>query len=129
MKETKRTFTVELPHTNGLVATGTIERVGQEPANQSDLVKVRGTIFLPKENNTSYLPDSINFHCRVSILQESLHFSWGNSVDGHRKKEFTISQKKWTQAFSEAEERIKVELQKLIDALNKRHQALLDAEN
>ena len=128
MTDQLREYTIELPHTNGLVAKIEVRRGGQNGANVDDLVWARGRLCLPIDPKTSQIPDAIQFGTRVRILGTPLGEHWGSQYEGMRAASEIYDAKTWREAMDGVEELVRGELQKLLDALEVRHQALVDAE-
>jgi hypothetical protein len=122
------TKAINLPHTSNLTAIIAIERIGQNPPSIDNKVSVRATLSLPGDRENSLLLNQITFGCRLTIMGGQLSRHWGNAREGDRLIGRNFSAATYAEAFRAAEEFLVSELQKLTDALEARHQALVDAE-
>ena len=125
---TKKCGEVELLHTNGLVARYEIERNGQELPTKGNKVVVKATLLLDSAKDTS-LSDNICFG--IDVFGEGLHSYWGRGLSlnyDDRSKTKTFSGIRFRELFREAEEFCLSEISKINEALEVRHQALLDAD-
>ena len=125
---TKKSGEVELLHTNGLVARYEVERSGQELPTKSNKVVVKATLLLDSAKDTS-LSDEICFG--FDVFGESLYSYWGRGLsltNDDRAKTKTFSGVRFRELFREAEEYCLSEIRKINEALEVRHQALLDAD-
>ena len=106
----------------------TIERAGQEPAYNSDFIKVAIKIFLPAKGGS--ILQELQFEKRVEILGEYLRSNWGfGGSETYRIKQVEKSGRKWTDLFEVAAAFAVAEKAKLETALEQRAQALIDAES
>jgi hypothetical protein len=109
----------------------TVERGGQEHPCKNDKIFVRLTIYLPSSGKYLHLKNDIVFAYRVKVSGENLHATWGfgkKEIEGYRYTYKNFSDEKWKDAFEEAAEYGRTEIEKLEDALRKRAKALEDAE-
>ena len=133
MTPEKKEMVVKLPHTeyNAIII---MKKLGQEKTQNGDDVVVEGSILLPADTSlisTRPLPESIRFGSRITILSRDLGEWWGNPIKdypNYRRHSDTLHRKTWAEAMTSMEEHLLEQLQKLIDALNTRHQALIDAD-
>jgi len=123
-------FTINLPHTGGLQARIIIEHIGQDIPCRSDKVKTIARVLLPcKEGSVSNIDPEITFGNRLSIAEEHLVCGWGSRRDDNYKEnseEFIGN--RWTDIDTAAEIWAEIQIGKLINALEKRYQGLLDAD-
>ena len=119
-----------LPHTD-LSAQLRLWRKGQQEIHVGDGVIVKAEIHLPT-TNARYLPPCLQFGRRVQIDAQPLIADWGheslNGTTTTRVSEQTFTAFTWKEAFELADAWGTTEIEKLIQALSKRKQALLDAE-
>lgn len=136
MNTTSETITVELPGV-GEPAVLTISRDGQQPPMVGNLVKTLLKIGLPGDEDG--LCSLIFFGDKVTVGTRSQNFKqqsaplfdgWGEWNEETRRREqyATFVTEKWSAGFAKAREYGLAEVQKLVDALNARAQALRDAE-
>jgi len=124
----KKELTIDLPYTY-LQAKIVIEHAGQELPGNGDRIKVIATILLPCGNNPRFIDSKITFDNRIRIAEECLYNSWGyNGPEGYRKVEKEFLGTKWTDVEVEAEVWADNQVDGLVDALIKRHDALQNAE-
>ena len=126
MKEKTRSIKIELPHTNLYAEIG-IERDGQQHPSKGDNVIIKYTLSLSGLEEGNFISQKIQFGGRVELLNEALGCDWGYVRKGRRYREGRLTAKKWAEGFKLAEEKCKKDLLRLVNALNQRHQALLDA--
>ena len=126
---TNITISIELPHTSGLKAIITMERIGQEEPVKGDNVFVEGALSLPC-GASGFLVADLVFGYRIRLMDEHLRRDWGGLDNGglNRLRVSTHSATRWHIAFADAEKYLRAELQKLLDALEARHAALIQAE-
>lgn len=130
MKETSRELTIALA-SSGLEAKIAITRDEQDDPWKSDLVVAVGRMLLPSQGSWEYIPKSLQFSDRAHVLGQRLNQDWGVALDeykGFRSARKYYRGKTWREVFAEAETDLRAELQKLIDMLEVRQQALIDAE-
>ena len=126
MKTQDKTYTIELAP--GIKAKYCLKRLGQQPPHEGDGVVVEATILLPARSK--FLLPEIQFDTRLKIAGAPLHGGWGfTDSNDYRGCARTFVATKWSQAFTEAEQWARGELQKLADALAARAVALLEAED
>ena len=107
-----------------------IVRDGQETPGKSNKVCAKATLFLPKSSGGSFLAEKIRFGKPVDVFGEYLQSAWGQ-VGEDKKPRYNyriFAAETWEEAFNSAMDYARPELQKLLDALQNRNQALLDAE-
>lgn len=132
MKEECRSFKVILEE--NLFALIEIRRRYQQLADEGDLVECQVALYLPTQGNVPggyiSLDSRIRFGERVHVFCDRLDGMWGEwqNQQPFRYKTASFVAETWKQAFADAEAYAREELQKLIDALEKRRQALIDAE-
>ena len=124
---TKKCGEVELLHTNGLVARYEIERSGQESPAKGNKVVVSATLTLSGSYDTS---PSDEICLGIKVFGEGLYPYWGRELTNNddRSKTKTFSGVRFRELFREAEEYCLSEIRKINEALEVRHQALLDAD-
>lgn len=105
-----------------------IERAGQEQSCVGDRVIVKGTLHLP--TSECLLIEKINFGDRVNILGEYMYSRWGTYNNNSNSRCITIRKVgvRWNVLFTEMEEQLTAEIQKLSDAVSAREKVLNDAE-
>lgn len=111
------------------------KRGGQRPIEEGDEIIVSAWIFLPRQDKHRWLHSSISFEKRlfidkVPLSDENWDFSKGfpELDETHMKREKSFIATKWNAAFASAMEWAETEVKKLTDAVEARHQALIDAE-
>ena len=107
-----------------------IFRGGQTRPEEGDNIVVACRIFLPCREGSMALVREIVFKDRCHVINSPLSEAWGLYDSEHkmRTREKYFTGEKWKQAFKEAEEYAAEELRKLDELIEKRHQALIDAE-
>jgi hypothetical protein len=131
MLEQERLFVVNLPYTGGLQAHVSLCRCLQEQQDpeEGDEIRVKAVIKLPiVPKGFPALHPSLRFNQRVNLAGEGTHGTWGYEKDGCRQRTTEFTSTHWVNAFDKAEKWAKGEVQKLVDALEKRHAALVEAE-
>ncbi len=130
MKKMKKNETIAL--NDNLTCSFEIKRIGQKLPAFSDNVEVQVSLYLPHLNDTLH-PD-IEFGYNIKIFNEDLIKRWGEI---HRNKNNdTVSRMKtekfdavtWAEAFDRAEKYVLSEIKKITVRLEKRKQALVEAE-
>lgn len=105
-------------------------RIGQELPSKGNRVMVKGSICLPCNVDSKYLHNDLCFVEKCSVGGNKLNSFWGAYNFELKMQELTqqFYADTWKEAFTQAEVWADNELQKLIDALEVREQALKDAE-
>jgi hypothetical protein len=136
MNMTSETITIELPSV-GESATLTIRRDGQQPPSVGNKVVTKLTIGLPGDEDsllsTIYFGDKVTVGTRAqnfSQVPDKLYGGWGQWNEETRMREnyAIFITEKWSDGFALARTFGLAEVQKLIDALNVRAEALRNAE-
>ena len=109
----------------------TLERHGQNPADVDDDVIVKATIYLPSHEETSTrLNKDLIFGNRLKFCGEALHYNWGSQSYDTKARyiEKYFPAPTWKEAFSDADNWVSDEFDKLRTIITQRKQALIDAE-
>jgi hypothetical protein len=124
MNTQKHEKTIILPKTGGLTVKIIIERQGQEHPSRGDRVSVYGSIEFPGRE----ISERLRFGNRVLVMGTGLDRYWGYRSPEFLRRTREFFSDTWAKAEKAALEHCEMELQKLIDALEVRHQALIDAD-
>jgi len=126
----KKELTISLPYTEQLQARIIIEHDGQDVPCRSDQVKTIAKILLPCKRESHYNIDpEIIFGDRLSIAGENLYCGWGSKrCDNYKEITKEFFGNCWSEIDVAAEIWAENEIGKLVDILEKRYQALLDAD-
>lgn len=116
--------------TDSLSAKIVLSRLKQQDPKDGDEVIVRGELHLPTNQPGGYLHKEIQFNRRLEIADEKLSNDWGKFVDETKTRcgTYEFNSPTWKGAFAEASTFFEGEVQKLVDALEARKQALINAE-
>ena len=110
-----------------------IFRDGQEHPSEGNKVRVKAALYLPSNPLYKTLYSSLQFRSRVEIMNHYLTDGWGWSdelehKDGYVSRYMDILADRWSSAFTQAEQKMLAELDKIRKALADREEALLLAE-
>ena len=119
--------------TDTLNAKILIFRDGQEHPSEGNRVRVKACLYLPSHPKNKSLHPKLQFRSRVEIMNQYLTASWGwlnelEHKDGYISRYMDTLADKWSDAFSQAEQKMLSELNKLRKALAESEEALLRAE-
>ncbi len=124
MIATKKVTFIEL--TDNCIAKLTVKRDRQEDPKYGDGVVVCGIIGILSDSGE--IPKEIRFCSRVEILGEAFYTIWGIQAGEYREISAYFTAKTWKEAFVDAQVKLENEISKLVDVIEKRKQALIDAE-
>lgn len=104
-----------------------IVRLGQEAPHVSDEVVVKATVFLPNCVTTNRLPQALTFGERACVYEKTWGW-WGDAAGDKRHVSRHYAAATWAEAFEVARAAADAEIGNLVAAIQKRAQALRDAE-
>ena len=119
--------------TDTLNAKILIFRDGQEHPSEGNRVIVKACLYLPSHPKNKSLHPELQFRSRIEVLDRYLKDNWGWAIELERKEGYVscyldILADKWSDAFTQAEQKLLSELDKIRKALAEREEALLLAE-